>query len=171
MRKFLLISFLFFVSCSINSINDETITATKESDQLSTELTNKESFEDSLLLDNTFTYINTDLELEIEDISNKKTIIIFWADYWSICRRELPVIEANIDNYSEEYDVIALAHSESGPTLEWVKENLNGRLKIGFSTPELRDYFKIIGQPITIVLDQNGEIIFRDFGEFKYDNF
>ncbi len=171
MRKFLLISFLFFVSCSINSISDETITATKESDQLSTELTNKESFEDSLLLDNTFTYINTDLELEIEDISNKKTIIIFWADYWSICRRELPVIEANIDNYSEEYDVIALAHSESGPTLEWVKENLNGRLKIGFSTPELRDYFKIIGQPITIVLDQNGEIIFRDFGEFKYDNF
>ena len=168
MRKFLLISFLFFVSCSIN---DETFTATKESDQLSTELTNKESFEDSLLLDNTFTYINTDLELEIEDISNKKTIIIFWADYWSICRRELPVIEANIDNYSEEYDVIALAHSESGPTLEWVKENLNGRLKIGFSTPELRDYFKIIGQPITIVLDQNGEIIFRDFGEFKYDNF
>jgi PBP1b-binding outer membrane lipoprotein LpoB len=81
MRKFLLISFLFFVSCSINSINDETITATKESDQLSTELRNKESFEDSLLLDNTFTYINTDLELEIEDISNKKTIIIFWADY------------------------------------------------------------------------------------------
>ena len=81
MKKFLLISFLFFVSCSINSINDETITATKESDQLSTELTNKESFEDSLLLDNTFTYINTDLELEIEDISNKKTIIIFWADY------------------------------------------------------------------------------------------
>lgn len=171
MRKFLLISFLFFVSCSINSISDETITATKESDQLSTELTNKESFEDSLLLDNTFTYINTDLELEIEDISNKKTIIIFWADYWSICRRELPVIEANLDNYSEEYDVIALAHSESGPTLEWVQENLNGRLKIGFSTPELRDYFKIIGQPITIVLDQNGEIIFRDFGEFKYDNF
>ena len=81
MRKFLLISFLFFVSCSINSIDDETITATKESDQLSTELRNKETFEDSLLLDNTFTYINTDLELEIEDISNKKTIIIFWADY------------------------------------------------------------------------------------------
>ena len=64
-----------------------------------------------------------------------------------------------------------MAHSESGPTLEWVQENLNGRLKIGFSTPELRDYFKIIGQPITIVLNQNGEIIFRDFGEFKYDNF
>ncbi len=81
MRKFLLISFLFFVSCSINSINDETITANKESDQLSTELTNKESFEDSLLLDNTFTYINKNLELEVEDISNKKTIIIFWADY------------------------------------------------------------------------------------------
>jgi len=81
MKKFLLISFLFFVSCSINSINDETITATKESDQLSSDLTNNGSFEDSLLVNNSFTFINKDLELEVEDISNKKTIIIFWADY------------------------------------------------------------------------------------------
>jgi len=81
MKKFLLISFLIFISCSLNSTNVETNTTAQESDQQSTEITNKESFEDSLLLDNTFTYINTDLELEIEDISNKKTIIIFWADY------------------------------------------------------------------------------------------
>jgi len=44
-------------------------------------------------------------------------------------------------------------------------------LTIGFSTPELRDYFNIIGQPITIVLDTNGEIIFRDFGEVEFNNF
>jgi len=171
MKKFLIISFLLFVSCSINSNKNETNTTEQVSEQLSTEITNNESFEDSLLINNSFTYINKNLELEVEDISNKKTIIIFWADYWSICRRELPVIESKLDQFSDEYDVIALAHSDSGPTLEWVQENLIGKLKIGFSTPELRDYFKIIGQPITIVLDQNGGIIFRDFGEFKYNNF
>ena len=171
MKKFLLISFLIFISCSLNSTNVETNTTAQVSDQQSSDITNNGSFEDSLLVNNSFTFINKNLELEVEDISNKKTIIIFWADYWSICRRELPVIESKLDQYSDEYDVIALAHSESGPTLEWVQENLNGKLKIGFSTPDLRDYFKIIGQPITIVLDQNGEIIFRDFGEFKYDNF
>ena len=80
-------------------------------------------------------------------------------------------MEAELENLEGEYDVIALAHSEYAPTLEWVKENLNGNLRIGFSTPQLRDYFKVVGQPITIVLDTNGEIIFRDFGEIKFTNF
>ncbi len=81
MKKFLIISFLLFVSCSINSNKNETNTTEQVSEQLSTEITNNESFEDSLLINNSFTYINKNLELEVEDISNKKTIIIFWADY------------------------------------------------------------------------------------------
>lgn len=80
-------------------------------------------------------------------------------------------MEAELDNLTDEYDVIALAHSEYSPTLDWVNENLNGKLKIGFSTPQLRDYFKVVGQPITLVLDTNGEIILREFGEIKFTNF
>jgi len=72
---------------------------------------------------------------------------------------------------TDEYDVIALAHSQYEPTMKWVNENLNGDLVIGFSTPELRDYFKIVGQPITILLDTNGEIIFRNYGEINLTNF
>jgi len=81
MKKFLLISFLIFISCSLNSTNVETNTTAQESDQQSSDITNNESFEDSLLVNNSFTFINKNLELEVEDISNKKTIIIFWADY------------------------------------------------------------------------------------------
>ena len=80
-------------------------------------------------------------------------------------------MEAELDNLTNEYDVIALAPSEYSPTLDWVNENLNGKLKIGFSTPQLRDYFKVVGQPITLVLDTNGEIILREFGEIKFTNF
>jgi thioredoxin-related protein len=88
-----------------------------------------------------------------------------------VCRRELPVLEENLNKLTESYDVLALAHSEYGPTLDWVQNNLNGDLKIGFSTSELRDYFKIVGQPITIILDTNGEIIYRQFGEINLSNF
>tara|TARA_B100000927_G_scaffold55817_1_gene42751 strand:- start:350 stop:601 length:252 start_codon:yes stop_codon:yes gene_type:complete len=83
----------------------------------------------------------------------------------------LPVVENELAALSEEYDVIALAHSEYETTMSWVNENLNGNLRIGFSTPELRDYFKIVGQPITVVLDTNGEIISRTFGEIDLTNF
>ena len=125
----------------------------------------------SVVSDTSFTFINTDLVQDSENFTNKKTIIVFWADYWSICRQELPVLEAELDNLTDEYDVIALAHSEYGPTLDWVYEYLNGSLKIGFSTPQLRDYFKVVGQPITLVLDTNGEIILREFGEINLTNF
>ena len=80
-------------------------------------------------------------------------------------------MEAELKNLEGEYDVLALAHSEYTPTLEWVKDNLKGKLRIGFSTPELRDYFKIVGQPISIVLDTNGEIISRTYGEIDLTNF
>ena len=83
----------------------------------------------------------------------------------------MPVLEKELDNLTEKYDVLALAHSDYDPTLEWVENNLNGDLQIGFSTSELRDYFKIVGQPITIILDTNGEVILREFGELNFTNF
>ena len=143
---------LIFASCTQNVIEDN--------------ITN-----DVLITESAFQYINTELNLDYENFTDKKTIIVFWADYWSVCRRELPVLEENLNKLTESYDVLALAHSEYGPTLDWVQNNLNGDLKIGFSTSELRDYFKIVGQPITIILDTNGEIIYRQFGEINLSNF
>ena len=135
------------------------------------DVTQDEDSNNVLITDTSFQYINIDLNQEYENFTNKKTIIVFWADYWSACRRELPVLEKELDNLTEKYDVLALAHSDYDPTLEWVENNLNGDLQIGFSTSELRDYFKIVGQPITIILDTNGEVILREFGEINFTNF
>ena len=134
-------------------------------------VTQDEDSNNVLITDTSFQYINIDLNQEYENFTNKKTIIVFWADYWSACRRELPVLEKKLDSLTEKYDVLALAHSDYDPTLEWVENNLNGDLQIGFSTSELRDYFKIVGQPITIILDTNGEVILREFGEINFTNF
>ena len=73
-------------------------------------------------------------------------------------------MEANLEALSEEYNVIALAHSDVDPTMEWVSNNLNGTLRIGFSTKDLRDSLQVVGQPITIVFDTNGDIESRQFG-------
>ncbi len=83
----------------------------------------------------------------------------------------MPVLEEELANLTDKYDVLALAHSEYGPTLDWVSENLNGELKIGFSTSELRDYFRVVGQPITLILDTNGEVIYREFGAIDFSSF
>ena len=155
MKRYLPIFVILFISCTY--VASEDMDAVGESTNVMT--------------NTSFKYINKSEAVAIENFTDKKTIIIFWADYWGLCRQELPVLEAELENLEEEYDVIALAHSEYNPTLEWVKDNLKGDLRIGFSTPQLRDYFKVVGQPITIVLDTNGEIIFRDFGEIKFNKF
>jgi len=115
------------------------------------------------------TYQNLDGEFVNENLTNKNTIIIFWADYWGICRQELPVLEANLDNLIEEYDVLALAHSDITSTNSWVNNNLQGILNVGISTPEIRDMYKVIGQPLTIILNNKGEIIFREYGYIPLD--
>ena len=76
----------------------------------------------------------------------------------------MPLLENRLNDLSETYDVLALAHSETEPTMEWVSNNLVGNLQIGFSTKELRDSLQVVGQPITIIFDTNGEIISREFG-------
>ena len=157
MRKSILLIFMLIIACSANTLEE----SNSENVQSSTDVITNTSFE----------YINTSENIETEDFTDKKTIILFWADYWGICRRELPVVENELAMLSDEYDVIALAHSEYETTMNWVNENLNGDLRIGFSTPELRDYFKVVGQPITVVLDTNGEIISRTYGELDLTNF
>ena len=157
MRKSSFLILVFLAACSANTLED----GTDETTRSSSEIITSTSFE----------FINTSENIEVEDFTDKKTIILFWADYWSVCRRELPVVEKELAMLSDQYDVIALAHSEYETTMNWVNENLNGDLRIGFSTPELRDYFKVVGQPITVVLDTNGEIISRTFGEIDLTNF
>ena len=104
-----------------------------------------------------------------EDLTNKKTLVVFWADYWGICREELPLLEANLAAVSQNYDVIALAHSDVDSTMSWVSENLKGEITIGFSTSEMRDELKIIGQPISVIIDTDGSILSREYGYVPND--
>ena len=146
--KKMIFFFIFLMSCSLNSSNEvESIPLVE------------------------LPYQNLDGQFVSENLTNKNTIIVFWADYWGICRQELPVLEANLDNLLKNYDVIALAHSDLDSTNYWVNNNLTGKLQIGISTSEIRDQYKVIGQPLTIILNTDGEIIFREYGYIPTKDF
>ena len=78
-------------------------------------------------------------------------------------------MEANLATVSQNYNVIALAHSDKDSTMTWISENLVGELEIGFSTPEMRDNLKIIGQPISLIIDTDGTILSREYGYVPND--
>ena len=81
----------------------------------------------------------------------------------------MPLLEANLATVSQNYNVIALAHSDKDSTVTWISENLVGELEIGFSTPEMRDNLKIIGQPISLIIDTDGTILSREYGYVPND--
>jgi len=147
MKKFLIV-FVFLISCTSATTNDIP-------SEISVELT----------------YQSLNGDFVTENLSNKSTIIIFWADYWGICRQELPALETNLDILLKDYDVLALAHSDLESTNFWVNNNLKGLLKVGLSTDKIRDKYKVIGQPLTIILNNKGEIIFREYGYIPINGF
>ncbi len=67
MRKSILLIFMLIIACSANTLEE----SNSENVQSSIDVITNTSFE----------YINTSENIEIEDFTDKKTIILFWADY------------------------------------------------------------------------------------------
>ena len=114
-------------------------------------------------------YTNQKGESQIEFLDNKPTMIIFWTDYCYTCKKELPKVNARIDEFEKKFDVLALAHGDIEATNKFVQENYIDRLTIGFSTQETRDSYGIIGQPITIIIGTDGEVLYKHFGPLIFD--
>ena len=133
----------------------------------------EQAIEDQGLSQNTgileISYINQEGEEQIEFLDNKPTLIIFWADYCPTCIIELPIINAMIVDLEEKFDVLALAHSDIEVTNKFIIDNSIDRLRIGFSTKEIRDTYGIIGQPITIIIGTDGEVLYKHFGALLFN--
>ena len=132
----------------------------------------EQAIEDQGLSQNTgileISYINQEGEEQIEFLDNKPTLIIFWADYCPTCIIELPIINAMIDDLEKKFDVLALAHSDIEVTNKFIIDNSIDRLRIGFSTKEIRDTYGIVGQPITIIIGTDGEVLYKHFGPLVF---
>ena len=117
----------------------------------------------------TISYLDKEGSIQTEDLRDRPTLIIFWADYCPTCVRELPVINARIKELEVKFDVLALAHSERDPTNKFIEDNMINNLRVGFSTKEMRETYGIIGQPITLILDTKGEVQFKFFGPLSFE--
>ena len=156
MKKSLSILAVVLLSCSYSG--EEVDTALEQNIET-------ESISGSL----TISYLDKEGSIQTEDLRDRPTLIIFWADYCPTCVRELPVINARIKELEVKFDVLALAHSERDPTNKFIEDNMINNLRVGFSTKEMRETYGIIGQPITLILDTKGEVQFKFFGPLSFE--
>ena len=70
MKRFLPIFIILFISCSYGA-----------SEELESEMLEEVAKSKDAITETTFKYIDTSEAVVTEDFTDKKTIIIFWADY------------------------------------------------------------------------------------------
>lgn len=107
---------------------------------------------------------NSDSKFHLsEKIKGKKVLINFWATWCTSCIHEIPLLEALKEKYGKDVVFVAVNAGE--------KSNLIDRFlkKYKFSYIILKDedrsFSKGVGVdslPVTIVLDQDSNIIYRD---------
>lgn len=98
-----------------------------------------------------------------KEIQGKKVLINFWATWCTSCIHEIPLLESLKEKYKDDVQFIAINAGE--------KNHLVNRFlkKYKFSYKQLMDNDRILSKalgveslPVTIVIDQNLNILYRD---------
>lgn len=116
--------------------------------------------------DFTVTTINGET-VSLSDLRGQTVLLNFWGTWCGPCRREMPDFQAVYEEYSDKgFTILALA--VGGDTEADVIEF---RDEFGLTFPLavdegdiINDQYGIISQPSTLILDEDGEIIFKNFG-------
>ena len=110
----------------------------------------------------------------LNEITAKRTILVFWASWCPHCEEIMPVINSYY-NGSDTYEVITISIDDSEEALmESLKESNYNWINIaefkGWEGPIVEEY-GIVATPSIFVLDENKKIIAKPVGKRDLDKF
>lgn len=94
---------------------------------------------------------------------NKKTLLIFTSKTCSVCKFVYKEINDNKSWYSDKFNIYYISQEKQND-LDYLNEKYYLDMKEIINGKELFDYFKIGGVPVIIVLDENGNQIYKEEG-------
>lgn len=107
-------------------------------------------------------------------------IVNFWASWCGPCKKELPEFEQLAKDFAGQVEVLAIStdatEKSQASALAYIRENGFSAIRFAFDASDAcmgGTVFDAIGRsdslPVTIVLDQEGKIIFRHVGSADYE--
>ncbi len=101
-----------------------------------------------------------------KDLLGKPTILVFWSLNCHSCRDELPELNKLYEKYKDKVNFFAVVVNTND--IEEIKETQKEwgfNMPILIGTPKTIYRFRIIGTPITYVIDQNWYIFKQHIGK------
>ncbi|WBW98320.1 TlpA family protein disulfide reductase [Oceanirhabdus sp. W0125-5] len=158
-----------------HNVNKDNIEEERKQEEKNEEETNKDqTAEEKIEYNQDINFTLKDLdgnEVSISDFQGKKVFINFWATWCPSCKVEMPDMQKIWEEFGEEVVVVAVDIGESKDTVQKYID------KEGYTFKVLLDVEKVIGQkfgitaiPTSILLDENGNLIYGVKGAMPYES-
>ncbi|MEM8553583.1 MAG: TlpA disulfide reductase family protein [Pseudomonadota bacterium] len=110
--------------------------------------------------------------MALADYQGKVVVLNFWATWCAPCRKEMPALNALQTEFGgEDFDVVTVAtgrQSTTGITKFFDEENINALPKHRDPKQGLARSMAVLGLPVTVVLDRDGNEIARLVGDAEW---
>ena len=107
----------------------------------------------------------------LKDFSNQPVILNFWASWCTPCKDEMPFLEDFWKDYKDKgIKLIGINVMDNNKSAIKLLESLNiTYLNLSDPPGKVTTSYKIIGLPVTIFIDKNGNISHLNYGPYIGD--
>ena len=113
--------------------------------------------------DFTLSIYKKEQSMSLKDLKGKKTLINFWASWCTSCIEEIPILhKLKVSKGSKDYNFIAINAGDSKKKIKkFIKRYKYNYMTLMDKNRSVSKSWGVTNLPITLVLDEDGKIIFQ----------
>lgn len=108
----------------------------------------------------------------LSELRGQWVVVNFWATWCAPCREEMPELQAISENYADNLVMLGINNRESAERIQAYADELGIRFPLLLDPDDsvLLNY-QVINLPQTLIVDPNGELVWRRFGPINLEEF